>query len=381
VTVQWQGVPGYFPQSFEGHFFHPLPRHAWSILSAEDLLNADLSTTTPLGWGPYVIQEWTRGDHITLVKNPNYFRAAEGLPEFDVLVYRFLGETSDSNLEALLIGECDIVDQTTLLDDQLGKLIELQGERQLFAYIGVGPEVEQLVLGIRPASYDDGYNAATDRPDFFGDVRVRQAIAYCLDRPSLVAALRSAQGGVAAGLVPPQSPFYPTDLAALPYDPAEGARLLDEVGWKDADNNPASPRVAQNVPNVPNGTSFVINYYTSQATLRMKVADLLVESLAGCGIQANLTSYNINDLYAAGPEGPLFGRQFDLVQFSWGASRFPPCSLYETGQIPSANNSWLGGNMPGCPHRPPGCGGGNCAVVSTSAAFVCRAASIHSLVL
>lgn len=347
LSVKWQGIPGYFPANFEGHFFQPLPRHAWSILSAADLQSADLSARTPLGWGPYVIQEWVKGDHITLTKNPNYFRAGEGLPKFDTLVYRFLGETSDSNLEALLIGECDIVDQTTLLEEQLGEVIELQGQRQLTAYVGLGPEVEQLVLGIRPAAYDDGYNAAVDRVDFFGDVRTRQALAYCIDRPGLIAALRSGQGVAAVGLVPPQSPFYPNGLEALAYDPLEGARLLDAVGWKDEDNNPATPRKAQNVPNVPNGTPFVINYYTSQAPLRLKVANALLQNLADCGIQANLNSLSTDELYAAGPDGPLFGRKFDLVQFSWGASALPPCFLYESAQIPNAANSWLGGNITG----------------------------------
>ncbi len=347
VTVQWQGIPGYFPQTYEGLFFSPLPRHTWGLLGAADLLKADLSNTTPLGWGPYVIQEWVKGDHITLARNPNYFRAAEGLPEFETLVYRFLGENADSNLEALLVGECDIVDQTTLLEDQLGQVIELQGQRQLLAFVGLGPEVEQLVLGIRPASYDDGFTPGSDRPDFFGDLRTRQAIAYCLDRATLIASLRSGQGQVAVGMVPPASPFYPSDLSALPYDPAQGARLLDEVGWKDSDNNPDTPRVAQGVAGVPDGTPFVIEYATSQASLRLKVADLLIKSLAGCGIQANLNSYNVSDLYAAGPDGILFGRKFDLAQFAWAAARLPSCGLYETGQVPNAANSWLGGNITG----------------------------------
>jgi ABC-type oligopeptide transport system substrate-binding subunit len=42
-----------------------------------DLLTAPEATQKPIGWGPYVISEWVKGDHITLQKNPKYFRAAE----------------------------------------------------------------------------------------------------------------------------------------------------------------------------------------------------------------------------------------------------------------------------------------------------------------
>ena len=47
-----------------------------------------------MGWGPYTVKEWVKGDHIELEKNPLYFRAGEGLPAFDKLIYRFLGQES-----------------------------------------------------------------------------------------------------------------------------------------------------------------------------------------------------------------------------------------------------------------------------------------------
>jgi peptide/nickel transport system substrate-binding protein len=37
---------------------------------------------------------------------------------------------------------------------------------------------------------------------------------------------------------------------------------------------------------------------------------------------------------AAGPDGPVFGRQFDLAQFAWVTAVEPPCSLYLTNEIP-----------------------------------------------
>ncbi len=91
LTVQWVGVPGNLNPSYLQDFWLPLPQHLWGSMSASELLTAEASTEKPIGWGPYVMGDWVKGDHITLHKNPNYFRAREGLPKFDTLVYRFIG--------------------------------------------------------------------------------------------------------------------------------------------------------------------------------------------------------------------------------------------------------------------------------------------------
>ncbi len=78
-TVEWRGVPGWRDPDLSQNFFDPLPRHAWGELTASQLLSDTLSTQSPLGWGPYMIAEWAPGDRLILNRNPNYFRASEGL--------------------------------------------------------------------------------------------------------------------------------------------------------------------------------------------------------------------------------------------------------------------------------------------------------------
>ncbi len=348
TSVQWTGVPGYRVNDLSSKFWIPLPQHAWSQTSAADLLTADESNLTPLGWGPYVIDEWVKGDHILLHKNPLYFRAAEGLPKFDTLDFRFLGATSAATVNALLSGECDVVDQTSLLQDQLSALLELQKNNKLQVAIANGPQWEHLDFGIQPASYDNGYNPASgDRPDIFGDVRVRQAFAYCLDRQQVVDKVLLGQSVVPDSYVPPGHPLYDPNLPQYAFDPAKGSQLLDEVGWKDTDNNPATPRVATGVKGVPDGTPLVVSYTTTQATLRQQSSQILQASLAQCGIQANLSYSAPGDLFAEGPDGPVFGRKFDLVQFTWQSGEVPLCSLFESQNIPTAANHWVGVNVSG----------------------------------
>ena len=348
LTVEWTGLPGFYEQRYGTFFFLPLPKHAWGQKGAAELVNDPASSRAPLGWGPYVVQEWTAGDHITLQKNPNYFRAAEGLPKFDTLVVRFIGDTADGNMNALLAGECDVIDQNMSLVEMIPGLLERENGGKLKMHVGQGPEWEHLDFGIRPATYDDGYNAATDRLDLFGDARTRQAFAYCIDREKIIADLLFRRSDVPNSYLPPAHPLYQADLAAYPFNPTEGARLLDEVGWKDADGDPATPRVAAGVAGVPDGTPLSVNYATTQAGLRLATSQAAAASLSSaCGIGVTVQPFNPAEMFAPGPEGLVFGRKFDLVQFSWEASARPNCLLFTSAQIPSAANQWTRSNVTG----------------------------------
>jgi len=347
-TVEWVGVPGFLPYRLETLFWMPLPEHAWKNLKPKDLLSAPESSQKPVGWGPYVVEEWVMGDHITLKKNPLYFRAAEGLPYFDTLVFRFLGEPFDNNLAGLLSGECDLIDQTTLLEEQIEPVLEAQTAGKLKVSVGQGPEWEQVSFGITPASYDDGYAPwGGDRPNFFGDVRTRKAFAYCMDRAGIVRKPLENQTTIPVGFFPPGHPNY-SDQQPIPFDPEAGKLLLDEVGWRDLDGDPSTPRASLGVPDIPDGTPLAVRYVTTQAPLRALIAQRLAESLAQCGIQVSVQTLNTGELYAPGERGgPLFGRDFDLAEFAWESGVNPPCSLFKTEQIPTAGNSWLGINITG----------------------------------
>ncbi|MBE3037952.1 MAG: peptide ABC transporter substrate-binding protein [Chloroflexi bacterium] len=347
LTVRWTGIPGYLPQQYDTNFWLPLPKHAWESIQPADLLKSEQVTRRPIGWGPYKIDEWVAGDHITLSKNPSYFRSSEGLPKFDKLVFRFPGQPADNNLAALLAGECDLVDQTALQDAHYDTVFDLVRSKKAQVFPGQGPEWEHLDFGIKPASYDDYYSPGVDRPDFFGDANVRKAFAYCIDRQAIAKDLMDGQVDVPASYLPPYHPLYLPDLQPLPHDVQAGAKLLDEAGWKDTDNNPATPRQAVGVKGITGGTPFTLTYLTTKAPLRLEIAKRLTASLGECGIQVDVKTMTDDELYAAGPDGPLFGRKFDLAEFAWNSNPQPPCFLYETEQTPTTANNWLTGNITG----------------------------------
>lgn len=67
------------------------------------------------------------GDHITVVKNPNYWRAGEGLPRIDTVIFRIVQDTNQL-LAQLLSGDCDIGTQDAAFDAQAEFLKQAEAE-------------------------------------------------------------------------------------------------------------------------------------------------------------------------------------------------------------------------------------------------------------
>jgi peptide/nickel transport system substrate-binding protein len=348
-TVQWWGKPGFVDSTYFTNFWAPAPKHQWSQFSPSALQTTDLAYRTPMGWGPYILQDWLPADHITLTKNPNYYLATEGYPKFETLIFRFIADPN-SAISELTAGRCDVLDPTVRLDSQTALLQQMQASGALKAYYAPGMTIEWLGLGIVPAAYDDGYDTlyAHDRADFLSDVRTRQAIAFCTDRQKLVDTVLFGLTSVPNSFLPTSHPLYNASAAIYPFDPAAGLALLNEVGWRDSDNNPATPLQAFTVKNIPASTPLILNYYTTTATQRRQVVEILSQSLAQCGIGLNVQYFSQEDLYTSGPQGLLFGRRFDLIEYAMNVDSIePPCDWFITSQIPTAKNRWIGTNVTG----------------------------------
>ncbi len=348
-TVQWWGKPGFIDPAYFTNFWPPAPKHLWSEFSVDKLSTIDIASRSPIGWGPYMVQDWASGDHITLTKNPYYFRAADGYPKFDTLSFRFIPDP-DTALSELVAGRCDILDPSIRLDNHASLLQEMQAGEQVQVFFTPGMTIEWLGLGTSPAAYDDGYDPIyqKDRQDIFADAHTRQGIAYCLDRQSVVDKVLLGRTSVPTTYLPIEHPLYDPNIDALPFDTSVGTSLLEQAGWRDTDGDPATPLAAVTVKNVAAGTPLYLNYYTTTATQRRQVTDILSQSLAQCGIGLNVQYFSQNDLYASGPSGLLFGRRFDLIEYAMGVNSIePPCGWFTSAEIPSASNSWIGTNVTG----------------------------------
>lgn len=341
-TIQWIGTPGYLSLNTASFFWIPIPKHQLGNLPISELSTLEVTKHKPLGWGPYILAEWVIGEKVTLVRNPNYFRTAEGLPYYDTVTYKFIGNIPEVDLSFIVTGECDIIDTSVSMKDNWRAVHTAEQGGYIRAYYSQGSRWEGLNFGIRSRSYDDGYTLGQDRTDFFGDVRTRQAIAHCINRDRIIKMWVYSSGDVPTSYLPKNHPFYIDTLPTYKYDKERGKLLLDEVGWIDDDKDPSTPRIAAGISNVLDNTEFIINYYASNSVLHANIAEYIQEDLSACGIKMNVVLLPIEDIYAPGPQGFLFGRNFDLAQIGWKTGYQPPCFLYSSTEIPSDYNNWNG---------------------------------------
>jgi peptide/nickel transport system substrate-binding protein len=336
--VRWTGMPGFLDPTYFLNFFAPLPRHQLEGRALDELLQADETRRYPLGWGPFVVEEWVPGDHITLSRNPHYFRADEGLPNLDQVVFRFTSGAPDG-LARLLSGECDVGTHDAEFEPFMSLLVRAEQRGLLQVASATNNGWEHIDFGIAPVS---DYR----RADFFGDVRVRQAIVQCIDRQAIVDEVTYGRSVVPDSYLPPEHPLYAgDDLVHWDYDPVAGRALLEEAGWLDEDGD--GVREARRIPGIRAGTPFEVTLLTSSdSPFSRQVARIVRAHLADCGTRVNLETRPAWEFFADGPEGPLFGRQFDMAETAWWFDVTPMCGHYISSEIPDEGR-WYGDNSTG----------------------------------
>jgi peptide/nickel transport system substrate-binding protein len=166
-------------------------------------------TEHPTGTGPFMFEEWQRGDRLVMTRNPDYWGEAPG--NIETLIFQPI-EDPAARLQALQSGEIQGYD---LVDPQDYPTIE---------------DDDQLQLLNRPAfnvAYV-GFNQAVEPLD---DIVVRRAIAHAIDRQAVVDGFYAGQGEVATQFMPPELFGYSEDVTTYEYDPEEAQRLLEEAGY------------------------------------------------------------------------------------------------------------------------------------------------------
>ena len=118
----------------------------------------------PVGTGPFEFVEWVQGDHITVKKNPNYFKPSQ--PYLDGVTFRFL-PVDQSRIDALAAGELDWIDAVPL-----NQVPTLKADSR-FTY------VTSPVAGI------PDFLALNTRKPPFDDPKVRQAVALAISRADI----------------------------------------------------------------------------------------------------------------------------------------------------------------------------------------------------
>src|SRR5436190_753853 len=173
--------------------------------------------THPIGTGPFKFKSYDSAQQVVDLEGfPNYYDNPTHITELRVRVI------SDANaMQAeLRSGRVDIAPLPTSLSPDSIK--SLGGDPNLTVHQSNGSNLSLLTLNTAEAPLDN--------------VKVRQGIAYAVDRESMIRDLLQGQGKIAHSILPEESWAY-TKAQIYQFDPAMAKKLLDEAGFRDPDGD------------------------------------------------------------------------------------------------------------------------------------------------
>ncbi len=294
--------------------------------------------------GPFAVKEWVAGDHMTLVRNPNFFGSPAKLDSINI---KFVPDP-ETGLAALKTGDVDFMVNLAESDIEAVNALAPQG---IHLRVDPTPEFEHLLfnLGITNSTVKDASGKVignSDKPGFcpFQDPNVRRAIALGINSLSFITNyLKEDQKANIASLWP-NSYWYNTSLTPYPYDPTQAGQLLDTAGYKVG---PDGIR-AGTCDGKP--VKFSLGLETTTAQRR-------VDNMAA--IQADLKKIGIDIKPNPIPAGTFFGSytegadmpkgNFDMAIYTTGFYPDPdPGDTFKCSGVPNASNPTGQNNYHGC---------------------------------
>jgi peptide/nickel transport system substrate-binding protein len=185
-----------------------LPKH---VLEGRDIDRAQDYNRSPLGTGPYKVVEWKAGEHILLERVPHYWRG-DAFPKIKRLLFKFVANTN-TRINQLKAGEVHVV-----------ALVPWDKYREIL-------NVPSIVVRKTPGNAYEHVTLNERQFQPFGDIRVRRALIYALDRELYARTILDGLAPVAHGPIQPISWAYTDAVVHYGFDPQRSRALLDEAGW------------------------------------------------------------------------------------------------------------------------------------------------------
>ncbi|MDP2279409.1 MAG: peptide-binding protein, partial [Nitrospirota bacterium] len=230
-----------------------LPKH---LLEGKDITKTEFGRN-PIGLGPYKLKRWTPGQELILDSYNEYF---EGRPYIDRYVYRLIPDLATMFLE-LKAGSIDMMGLTPIQYTKQTNTDFFKNNFQKFRY----PVFAYTYMG---------FNL---KHPFFQDKRVRQAIAYAIDKSEIIDVVLFGLGSPATGPYVPNTWPYNPNVKKYEYNPEKARELLKEAGWEDTDGDGLLDK---------DGNPFRFTIFTNMGnTLRKNAATIIQWRLAKVGLK------------------------------------------------------------------------------------------------
>jgi ABC-type transport system substrate-binding protein/serine/threonine protein kinase len=297
-------------------FQAPLPAHHLSAMAPGQILTSTDNLNPQVTSGPFRMAQSVPGDHYTLVRNPHYYQARQGLPYLDKVVFRIVPR-EDAVLNDLQAGS---IDSAWHLD-----VSQVETYRRLTGYTLTATPTSSTF----EALFFNFHNTV-----LASHLEVRQAIAMAIDQRALI---RQAGHGFALPLCTDHGsamhPGYQPDAPCPEFNPAAANQLLSDSGWvKGADG-----------VRVKGGQRLEFEYSTPVSQTRSVDGEAIIaRNLLAIGIKLDIQNYpyqTFNGTFlpegkASPPTGAVAGR-YDIAELG-NISGYDPDDAYllACNQIP-----------------------------------------------
>lgn len=234
----------------------------------------------PVGTGPFYFKHYQKDVLIRYYRHPLYWRQQVQLPQILIDIV----PDNTKRLAKLLTKECDVA--------PIPRLAEL-------SLLSQKPD---FVVDSQ-TSMNVGYWAFNTQKPPFNQVKVRQALAYAINKQNILQAVYFGQAQAADSLLPPTSWAYQQNQQTQRYDPVKAKQLLAEAGYANGFSMDIWAMPVQRLYN-PNA---------------LKMAELMQADLAQIGIRSKIISYEWNTF-----RRKLRLGEHDSVLIGWSADSADP---------------------------------------------------------
>jgi peptide/nickel transport system substrate-binding protein len=299
-----------------------VPQHIWE--SKVKGLGKDLNNDYPIvGYGPFILTGYKTDQYATLEANKDFY---QGKPKIDKLILQYF-KNDDAAIAALRSGQIAAVYDVTATGWK-----SLSGVKGVMTYKQV--PTRWTGVEVNPgAKTRSGKKLGTGNP-ILADPKVRLAMAYAIDRQTLVTKVLDGLGLPGAGYIPPaytQFAWQPPAGAAISYNPARANPILDTAGYAKHGTYRVDPKTHKQL-------SFRLGTHSDDAN-DQAIAPYLVGWFKAIGIKLTpqpQSMSGLNDNLAKG--------DWDLLMDGWGTQPDPTylLSIQTCGTLPKDDGS--GGN-------------------------------------
>jgi peptide/nickel transport system substrate-binding protein len=263
----------------------------------------DTQKDHPLGTGPFKFVSYDSSQQvIDLQANADYW---DGAPHVPLVRVRVISDTNALQAE-LRSGRVDIAPLPTSLSPDAIKQLGQEPKLQVLQFNGSNLNLLTFNCSSAPLN----------------DVRVRQAIAYAVDREGMIRDLLLGQGKIAHSILPEESWAYHAGQK-YSFDPAASKKLLDEAGLRDPDGDGPQLRFAKPVVFKVSGSSVAGKNY----------AGVIQNYMKNVGVPVAIETAELNTLFDELRRG-----NFQIFYGQWVGGNQDPIffkDLFATSEIPT----------------------------------------------